>query len=158
MRAARVRKPARRAHHASLGSLLALGIVPLAAIAQPALATGCDVPSDRAHSPAPAATRPNPLARLPVVGRFFGDPTVTDGSEGGRVAPRYRLEVDAPAAIESLIREHTLLGRWRQRADYDESQLPLFIDRAPADLRVVQPHQRAWRIGFDPDTTLDTAA
>jgi len=134
MAAARVTDPAQFARRAGLAGMLLLGFVPALATAQPAAQAGCDAPSSSAASQPAAESRPNPLARLPFVGRFFGDPTVTDGSEGGRVSPRYRLEVDAPSAIESLIREHTLLGRWRQRADYDESQLPLFIDRAPAEV------------------------
>jgi hypothetical protein len=32
------------------------------------------------------------------------------------------------------------------------------VDRTATNLRVIEPHQRARRIGFDPDTTLDTAA
>ena len=134
MAVARVTDPAQFARRAGLAGMLLLGLVPALATAQPAAQAGCDAPSSSAASQPAAESRPNPLARLPFVGRFFGDPTVTDGSAGGRVSPRYRLEVDAPSAIESLIREHTLLGRWRQRADYDESQLPLFIDRAPAEV------------------------
>jgi hypothetical protein len=45
------------------------------------------------------------------------------------------LEVVAPEPVAKLIREYTLLGRWRQRADYDPSQLPLFVRRAPAEVR-----------------------
>jgi translocation and assembly module TamA len=134
MAEARVTDPAQFARRAGLAGMLLLGFVPALATAQLAAQAGCDAPSSSAASQPAAESRPNPLARLPFVGRFFGDPTVTDGSAGGRVSPRYRLEVDAPSAIESLIREHTLLGRWRQRADYDESQLPLFIDRAPAEV------------------------
>jgi len=85
--------------------------------------------------PEPAASRPNPLSRLPVIGRFFGDPDITDGRDGGKVSPRYGLRIDAPEPLARLIREHTLLGRWRQRADYDPSQLPLFIARAEAEVR-----------------------
>jgi translocation and assembly module TamA len=73
------------------------------------------------------------LSGLPLIGRYFGDgePTPT----GGRVKPHYVLEVDAPEPVAKLIREYTLLGRWRQRADYDPSQLPLFIRRAPGEVR-----------------------
>jgi len=100
--------------------------------------------SEPTSSPAPPplsaptaepASRPNPLARLPVIGRFFGDPDVTDGRDGGKVSPRYTLRIEAPDPLARLIREHTLLGRWRQRADYDPSQLPLFIARADAEVR-----------------------
>lgn len=134
MAAARVTDSAQFARRAGRACTLLFGFLAPMAMAQPASQAGCDAPSSSAASQSAAESKPNPLARLPFVGRFFGDPTVTDGSAGGRVSPRYRLEVDAPSAIESLIREHTLLGRWRQRADYDESQLPLFIDRAPAEV------------------------
>ncbi len=136
MAPARVTRSARLTVRLGLHATAALGLAPLLAWAQPAPQTGCDAAtlSASTSSASAAESRPNPLARLPFVGRFFGDPTVTDGRDGGKVAPRYRLEVDAPSAIEALIREHTLLGRWRQRADYDESQLPLFIDRAPAEV------------------------
>lgn len=93
-------------------------------------------PESTPPAPGPApASRPNPLSRLPIIGRFFGDPTITDGSDGGKVSPRYALDIQAPDRIARQIREFTLLGRWRQRADYDESQMPLFIDRAPGEIR-----------------------
>lgn len=86
-------------------------------------------------TPAQRASKPHPLARVPVIGRFFGDPDVTDGRDGGKVSPRYDLRIEAPDPIARLIRQHTLLGRWRQRADYDPSQLPLFIARAEREVR-----------------------
>lgn len=90
-----------------------------------------EAPAQMASKP----SKPNPLARLPVIGRFFGDPDVTDGLDGGKVSPRYALRIEAPDPIARLIRQHTLLGRWRQRADYDPSQLPLFIARAEREVR-----------------------
>lgn len=93
-------------------------------------------PSDRSETALPAA-KPHPLSRLPVIGRFFGDPDVTDGRDGGKVSARYALRIEAPDPIARLIRQHTLLGRWRQRADYDPSQLPLFIARAEGEVRAL---------------------
>jgi translocation and assembly module TamA len=51
--------------------------------------------------------------------------------------PRYVLEFDAPPALERLVRDYTLLGRWRFREDYDPSQLPLFIRRAPEEIEAL---------------------
>ncbi len=34
-------------------------------------------------------------------------------------AQRYRMEIAAPEDLQAPIRERTLLGRWRLRADYD---------------------------------------
>jgi translocation and assembly module TamA len=48
--------------------------------------------------------------------------------------PRYALEVEAPEPLERLVRQYTLLGRWRFREDYDPSQLPLFVRRAPQEI------------------------
>jgi translocation and assembly module TamA len=81
--------------------------------------------------PAPPA---NPLSRLPLIGRFFGEPEKDADAATGVVAPQYLLEVDAPSPLDRQIRESTLLGRWRQRADYDSSQLPLFVARAPEEV------------------------
>lgn len=103
------------------------------ALMLPAIAAGQNPPQPVPEQP--PAERPNPLSRLPVVGRFFGDPSVTDGRDGGKVAPRYPLVIEAPDGIADLVRDYTLLGRWRQRADYDPSQMPLFIDRAPGEIR-----------------------
>jgi translocation and assembly module TamA len=74
------------------------------------------------------------MSKLPVVGRFFRDAEAAD-PENGKVAPHYALEVDAPEPVARQIREFTLLGRWRQRADYDPSQLPLFVRRADGEVR-----------------------
>jgi translocation and assembly module TamA len=117
--------------------------------AQPSEQAGGAAASAPASDPAAAAPAPasdpaaavgdteSPVMRflsgLPLIGRYFGDgePTPT----GGRVRPHYVLEVVAPEPVAKLIREYTLLGRWRQRADYDPSQLPLFVRRAPAEVR-----------------------
>jgi translocation and assembly module TamA len=80
-----------------------------------------------------AAPRSNPLSRLPLIGRFFGEPVDDDPSDG-RVSPHYALEVVAPEPVARQIREHTLLGRWRQRPDYDPSQRPLLVRRAEAEV------------------------
>lgn len=48
--------------------------------------------------------------------------------------PRYPLSIEAPAPIARLIREHTLLGRWQGREDFDRSQMPLFLARAPQEI------------------------
>ena len=83
---------------------------------------------------APPPTAPDLLTRLPLIGRFFGEPAVQADAANGLVAPQYLLEVDAPSPLDRQIRESTLLGRWRQRADYDSSQLPLFVARAPEEV------------------------
>lgn len=83
---------------------------------------------------APPPTAPDLLTRLPLIGRFFGDPAIQADAANGLVAPQYLLEVDAPSPLDRQIRESTLLGRWRQRADYDSSQLPLFVARAPEEV------------------------
>ncbi|HYF58018.1 MAG TPA: BamA/TamA family outer membrane protein [Burkholderiaceae bacterium] len=68
------------------------------------------------------------------MGGFFADPEAPS-ADGTRVAPHYALEVEAPEPIARQIREFTLLGRWRRRPDFDRSQLPLFVRRAPAEVR-----------------------
>jgi translocation and assembly module TamA len=96
-------------------------------------------PASSADSSAPGADPPvppkraNPLARLPLIGRFFGEAD-PDG-DGDKVAPHYALDVVAPDPVARQIREFTLLGRWRNRADYDPSQLPLFVRRAEGEVR-----------------------
>ncbi len=80
----------------------------------------------------------NPLAKLPLIGRFFRGPEDEDSAPAGKegaVAPHYGLEVMAPEPLARQIRTFTLLGRWRRRADYDPSQLPLFIRKADAEVR-----------------------
>jgi translocation and assembly module TamA len=100
------------------------------------------------------ASRPHPLSGLPFVGRFFGDPEEAASPDGSRVAPHYALEIEAPEPIAREIREHTLLGRWRQRPDYDPSQLPLFVRRAPEEVRDLLAAE-GW---FSPEVTVGTTA
>ncbi len=86
-----------------------------------------------AAQPAPAKPAPNPLSRLPLIGRFFGEPVDDDASDG-RVSPHYALEVVAPEPVAGQVRDYTLLGRWRQRPDYDPSQRALLVRRAPGEV------------------------
>jgi translocation and assembly module TamA len=94
-----------------------------------------------APAPGPAAPPAEPsrvrrfLSGLPLIGQYFEDPEAADTAGGTRTRPHYLLEVEAPEPVEALIREHTLLGRWRRRPDYDPSQLPLFVRRAPQEVR-----------------------
>jgi len=96
---------------------------------------------------APPPRSPNPLANLPFVGRFFGGGEEAASEDGTKVAPHYRLEVVAPEPIDRQVREFTLLGRWRQRPDYEPDQLPLLIRRAPDEVRVLLAAE-GW---FSPD-------
>lgn len=107
---------------------------PAAELARPDAAPAA--PAASAQAPAgPSRPAAHPLSGLPVVGRFFrGDDEAPD-PDNGLVAPHYLLEVDAPEPVAGQIREFTLLGRWRQRADYDPSQLPLFLRRASGEVR-----------------------
>lgn len=99
------------------------------------MALGCGVFAQTPDAaPAPAGPAASPLSRLPLIGRFFGEPEKDADAANGVVSPQYLLEVDAPSPLDRQIRESTLLGRWRQRADYDPSQLPLFVARAPAEV------------------------
>lgn len=99
------------------------------------MALGCGVSAQTPEAaPLTAGPAANPLSRLPLIGRFFGDPEKDTDAATGVVAPQYLLEVDAPSPLDRQIRESTLLGRWRQRADYDSSQLPLFVARAPEEI------------------------
>lgn len=110
--------------------------------AQPAGA-GVDVPpgpgagitAPRPTVTAPSADAPPWWTKLPLVGRLFGGDDASPDADGTRVAPHYRLEVSAPEPVDAQIRSYTLLGRWRQRPDYDPSQLALFVRRAPAEVR-----------------------
>jgi translocation and assembly module TamA len=110
-----------------IGIASALAAALLLAVAAPASA------SDAAAAEPGAFERW--LSGLPVVGRFFGGGDVAPSADGTRVAPHYRLDVQAPEPIDALVRNHTLLGRWRQRPDFDPSQLDLFVRRAPAEIR-----------------------
>jgi len=83
-----------------------------------------------------APAKPNPLAGLPLIGKYFRkDEDGVVAPDGTRVAPRYALEVEAPEPVARQIREFTLLGRWRHRPDYEPSQFPLFVRRAPEEVR-----------------------
>ena len=82
----------------------------------------------------PPPSTPAWLGDLPFIGHWFRDGVPPD-PETGRVAPHYALETDAPEPVASQIQEFTLLGRWRQRADYDPSQLALFMRRADEEVR-----------------------
>ena len=106
-----------------------------AASGTPAPATPTSATPTSAAS-APAATdrpAPNPLSRLPLIGRLFGEPVDDDPSDG-RVSPHYALDVVAPEPVARQVREYTLLGRWRQRPDYDPSQRPLLVRRAAGEV------------------------
>jgi translocation and assembly module TamA len=101
--------------------------------ASPATAPGTAAAA--AEAPAAEPRRANPLAKLPYIGRFFGGGEEAASGDGSRVAPHYALEIDAPEPAARLVREHTLLGRWRQRPDYDPGQLDLFVRRAEPEIR-----------------------
>lgn len=86
-------------------------------------------------APAESDARPSFLSTLPLVGKWFGGGEAAGSKDGSKVAPHYALEVEAPEPVARQIREFTLLGRWRQRPDYDPSQLPLFVRRADQEVR-----------------------
>jgi translocation and assembly module TamA len=110
-----------------------------------------------AAAPAPDAAsrpRPKPLARLPLIGRLlYGEPVDDDPSDG-RVSPHYALEVEAPEPVARQVREYTLLGRWRQRPDYDPSQRPLFVRRAEGEVRELMAAE-GW---FSPEIRVEDRA
>jgi translocation and assembly module TamA len=144
MRSDRPPPPGRRPDVGAL--LIAAGLGWCAAA--PAQGTGETVPAS-VSAPAPAAApsaapsdgrpeaRPVPgfLSKLPFVGKWFGGGEESGSADGSKVAPHYVLEVEAPDSVARQIREFTLLGRWRQRPDYDPSQLPLFVRRADQEVR-----------------------
>jgi translocation and assembly module TamA len=101
-------------------------------------ATGPPPASSSARSGAAATDPPTLsgfLSTLPFVGKWFGGGEEAGSPDGSKVAPHYVLEVEAPEPVARQIREFTLLGRWRQRPDYDPSQLQLFIRRAEVESR-----------------------
>lgn len=112
------------------GPPAAVGGAPAAAPPGPA-SSGSSESSTSSES---AGRRANPLAKLPLVGRLFGPAQDEDASDD-RVAPHYALDVDAPEPVARQIRTYTLLGRWRQRPDYDPSQRPLLVRRAEGEVR-----------------------
>jgi translocation and assembly module TamA len=100
--------------------------------------TGLPPASSSARSADPATEPPTLsgfLSTLPFVGKWFGGGEEAGSPDGSKVAPHYVLEVEAPEPVARQIREFTLLGRWRQRPDYDPSQLQLFIRRAEVESR-----------------------
>jgi translocation and assembly module TamA len=65
-------------------------------------------------------------------------PTAPPGEADGpaqSTAARYGFDVVAPAELQGLIRERTLLGRWRFRADYDPDQFDSLFARLPDEVR-----------------------
>jgi translocation and assembly module TamA len=82
---------------------------------------------------------PSPAPRGGIMGfidRLLGREPPGEATVDGR-KPRYTLEVQAPPEVERLVREFTLLGRWRFREDFDPAQMPLFIRRAPAEIETL---------------------
>ncbi|MFZ9405608.1 MAG: autotransporter assembly complex protein TamA [Burkholderiaceae bacterium] len=69
-----------------------------------------------------------------IRGILPGAKPAPSGSSRPVRAERYPLQIEAPSAIERLLREHTLLGRWQRREDYDPSQMALFLARAPEEI------------------------
>jgi translocation and assembly module TamA len=104
-------------------------VLPPPASVEPGVGAG-DSPEDE-----PAEARP----RQPGIAGFFSrllgrTPAERAGDPADGRNPRYALEVDAPEPIERLVRQYTLLGRWRFREDFDPSQLPLFVRRARGEI------------------------
>ncbi len=67
-----------------------------------------------------------------------GDAAAQPGTEPGTTArkgPNYAFEVEAPRAIANDIREKTLVGRWRERADYDPLQFEGLVARLDDEVR-----------------------
>lgn len=52
-----------------------------------------------------------------------------------RKGPNYAFEIVAPRAIANEIREKTLVGRWRERADYDPLQFEGLVARLDDEVR-----------------------
>jgi translocation and assembly module TamA len=84
---------------------------------------------------AAAAAPPRQRGLAGWVSRLLGRerPDGADVAADGRTA-RYALEVEAPEPLEALVRNYTLLGRWRFRDDFDPAQLPLFVRRARGEI------------------------
>jgi translocation and assembly module TamA len=115
---------------------------------------GAPAAPDGAATPAAGKPAPKPFARLPVIGRLlYGEPVDDDPSDG-RVSPHYALDVEAPEPVARQIREYTLLGRWRQRPDYDPSQRPRFVRRAEGEVRELMAAE-GW---FSPEIRVEDRA
>ena len=93
----------------------AVWIAPLAASE---VASGPDAASRPASVAQPAS--PNPQA--------------TPSSAAGADPQPYRMEIVAPEDLQAPIRERTLLGRWRLRADYDSDQFDSLFARLPDEV------------------------
>ncbi|MEN9317167.1 MAG: hypothetical protein RIS35_3560, partial [Pseudomonadota bacterium] len=51
--------------------------------------------------------------------------------------PNYRLRIDAPEELVEPLRTRTLLGRWQNDADFERSQLPLFVERVRTEAEAI---------------------
>lgn len=130
-----------------LARLLAGAALALAMIAPAQAADEPVEPVEPFPLAAPAQAAPEPDAEASPRRRRGGIREFIDRLRESQMAPedapvdgrkpRYALEVEAPAPLERLVRDFTLLGRWRFRDDYDPSQLPLFIRRAPEEIEAL---------------------
>lgn len=51
--------------------------------------------------------------------------------------PNYRIVVDAPDELAEALRSQTLLGRWRTDPQFEQDQLPLFVERAREEAEAI---------------------
>ena len=72
-------------------------------------------------------------ASMPTDASTTGDP----GRGAKRKGPNYELNIEAPAAIAKEIREKTLVGRWRERDDYDPLQFEGLVARLGDEVRSI---------------------
>jgi len=71
-----------------------------------------------------------PAALSTPAAQLTQDPAVPAQSEVARV----QFDIIAPAELEALIRERSLLGRWRLRPDYDPDQFDSLFARLPDEV------------------------
>jgi translocation and assembly module TamA len=119
---------------------------------QPAAEVRQEMPADA--QPADEAQRRRRGGIREFIDRLRQGPAAPVAPEDAPVdgrKPRFALEVDAPEPLERLVREYTLLGRWRFREDYDPSQLPLFIRRAPQEIESLLAAEGY----FEPDVSVE---
>ncbi len=95
-------------------------------------------PAGASAAPASAMTAPGATA-APASPARAADATAEPGESkaGSRRRPNYGLAIDAPAAVREAIERQTLVGKWRDRPDFEPDQFEAIRARLPEEADTV---------------------
>ncbi len=112
----RIQSLATKIRRAALGVILAAGVVGAGVAHAQNLPSAAPVAADTTPAADPADAAPGP---------------------GPKQRENYPLQINGPKELVDLVAERTLIGRWRNRVDYDQIQFEGLFARAPDEVQAL---------------------